>query len=58
MTTKSASRKTKETGEKRREDDTHAEALSTTPCFVIFPGTLLEVRSEGLTETSSRRMWY
>lgn len=38
--------------------NTHAEALSVTPWRVIFPGTLLETRSSGLTSTSSRRTWY
>lgn len=29
-----------------------------TPFLVILPGTLDETRSDGLTETSSRRTWY
>lgn len=45
-------------GEGGREDwRTYAEALPTIPSMVILPGTLLETRSSGLTETSSRRMW-
>ena len=47
---------TRQRSEGRTRTETHADALSTTPCLVIFPGTWLEVRSEGLTETSSRRM--